>query len=113
MFWGSARNALLIGLPSAMNRDQRWIADSFEAELAAIKFSQPQPMWVADRRLALADMILTELPGDDLEELAIRAEAEAVWALCFSPTDRGVIERYLSTRRAHLELLQATFPGLS
>jgi hypothetical protein len=95
-----------------MNSDQRWIVDAFEAELAAIKFSEPQPMWDADRRLALADMILTELPGDDPEELAIRAEAEALWALCFNPTDRDVIERYLATRRAHLELLQSVCPGL-
>jgi hypothetical protein len=90
-----------------VNSDQRWIADAFEAELQGLKLSEPPAMSTADRRLALCDMILTEVGGDDPEELAIRAEAEALWGLCFSPTDRGAIERYLIARRAHVDLVRA------
>jgi CHAD domain-containing protein len=65
---------------------------------------------VDDRRLRLAEMVLTEIPGDDFGEMALRDIAEAVQELCFSPRDRDVIERYLGARRAHLDALKSLFP---
>jgi hypothetical protein len=93
-----------------MNPDQRWIADAFLDELDTLKVNELPPMHVVDRRLAHCEMVLTEIPGDDPEEIALRANAEAVRDLCREPRDLEVIQRYISTRRAHLELLRSLLP---
>ena len=44
-----------------MNRDQRWITDAFLAELENLKRGESAPMDVTSKRLAMCDMILTDL----------------------------------------------------
>lgn len=95
-----------------MNSDQQWIVNAFLKELEGLKFTGTEPLYKVDRKLKLAEMVLTEIPGDDPEEIALRATAEAVRDLCLLPTDKEVIERYLSTRRAHLDLLKSVWPQL-
>jgi hypothetical protein len=46
--------------------------------LADIKLRQPEPPHRVDIRLQLADMVLNELPGNDIEELVWRAYAQAL-----------------------------------
>lgn len=93
-----------------MNRDQRWIANAFLHELDRVKFYEQPRMHTIDRRLALAEMVLTEIPGDDPEEIALRADAEALRELCWDPTNVNVIARYLEARAAHANLLKSVFP---
>ena len=95
-----------------MNNDQKWIADAFLKELEGVKFTEEEPLYKSDRRLQLAEMVLTEIPGDDLDELAIRATAEAYRDLWHSPGDPKAIEHYLEVRRAHLDILKSLLrPG--
>jgi hypothetical protein len=93
-----------------MKPDHRWITDAFLTELEGIKFTEPEPLYKSDRRLKLAEMVLTEIPGDDLEELAVCAVAEAYRDLWHSPSDRDAIEHYLEIRRAHLDVLKSLLP---
>ena len=78
-----------------MNNDQQWVVDGFLDEIQTIKFTDEEPLYKLDRRQKLAEMVLTELPGDDPEELALRGVAEAVRDLCLSPGDPDVITPYL------------------
>jgi hypothetical protein len=93
-----------------MNNDQKWIADAFLSELEGIKFSEPEPLYKSDRPLQLAEMVLAEIPGEDLDELALRATAEAYRGLWHSPGDWDAIEHYLEVRRAHLDVLKSLQP---
>lgn len=91
-----------------MNGDQRWIADAFLAELSTVKLNEQPPMHVIDKRLLLAGMVLTEVPGDDPEEVALRAQAETLRDLYRDPTDPvGVVNRYIAAQRAYLDLLKS------
>lgn len=93
-----------------MNKDQVWIAAAFLAELEGMKFSESEPLYKSDRRLKLAETVLTEIPGDDLDELALGATAEAYRDLWHSPTDPDAIEHFLEVRRAHLDVLKSIQP---
>lgn len=93
-----------------MNNDQQWVVDGFLDEIQTIKFTEEEPLYKLDRRQKLAEMVLTELPGDDPEELALRGVAEAVRDLCLSPGDPDVITPYLEVRRAHVDVLKSLIP---
>jgi hypothetical protein len=56
-----------------MNSDQQWIVRSFLKSLGDIETREPEPPHRIDLRLQLADMVLTELPGNDPDEVAVRA----------------------------------------
>jgi hypothetical protein len=70
-----------------MNRDQKWIVTKFLESLTDIKLRESESAHKIDYRLQLAEMVTTELPGDDIEDLAHRADAEAASAKM--PADRG------------------------
>jgi hypothetical protein len=93
-----------------MNNDQRWIADAFLKDLEGIQFSDHEPLYKSDRRLKLAEMVLMEIPGNDLDELALRATAEAYRDLWHSQGDIEAVEHYIAMRRAHLEILKSVPP---
>jgi hypothetical protein len=89
-----------------MLANTRWVVDSFLAELSSLRLRDIAPaMHVVERRLLLADMVLAEVGEDDLECLAIRAMAECLVSLCWTPTDLEVIGDYLAARQAYLEVL--------
>jgi hypothetical protein len=89
-----------------MNRDQRWIVNAFQTALEDLKPFEVEPAHRVDMRLQLAEMVLAEVAGDDPEELANRADAEAVRDLYLS-TNPNAKQRYVEVRSAHLELLKS------
>lgn len=95
-----------------MNRDQRWITDAFLAELENLKRGESAPMDVTSKRLAMCDMILTELDDADPEQMAWLATASAFQEVCLDPMNPDVIDQFRAVLNAHAELLRATFPGL-
>lgn len=60
-----------------MNSDQRWIVGALLDELQTLKFNEPPPMHTVNHRLALIDMVLTEVAGNDIEELSLLGIAKA------------------------------------
>jgi hypothetical protein len=96
-----------------MNSDQRWLVGKFLDELHTLKLGEQPPMHTTDRRLQFVEMLLVELPGNDLEEMAWRATASAAQDLCLQPTDRGAITQFLAALATHADLLRSVFPGLS
>lgn len=89
-----------------MNSDQRWIVDAFLKSLQDMQFREPEPPHKIDLRLQLAGMVLDELPGNDLEELASRAHAEALRDV-YLTTDPQRHERYEQELRAYIEVLKS------
>lgn len=89
-----------------MTPHTRDLVRAFLAELSSLRLADTAPpMHVVERRLLLADMVLTEVGEDDLECLAVRALADAVTNLCWTPMAPEVVDDYLSARRAYLEVL--------
>jgi hypothetical protein len=68
-----------------MTPHTRELVKSFLEELDKVRLTDQPPMHVVSRRLALASVIREDVPGDDLEELAVRAEADALTDLCWVP----------------------------
>jgi hypothetical protein len=93
-----------------MNSDQKWIVEAFLKSLIGIKLRGPEPGHKIDLRLQLAEMVLTELPGDDLEELANRAHAEALRDV-YLTTDPQRHERYEQELRAYIKMLELQNTG--
>lgn len=88
---------------------RRFIVRPFLAELDAVKLKTSVPLHVVHRRVLLAEHVLADVEGDDLEGMALRALAEAMIALCWSPRDRDIIDCYLTARRGYLEVQQAQY----
>jgi hypothetical protein len=88
--------------------DQRWIAEHFLEELHGV-FNKDEPLYKTDLRWKYAEMVLHEIPGDDLEEIAVRDTAQALIDVWTSPGDAEAIERFLNVRRAHLGVLKSLF----
>lgn len=89
-----------------MNSDQKWIVNAFLESLIGMQFRRPEPPHKIDLRLQLAEMVLTELPGNDLEELANRAHAEALRDV-YLTTDPQRHERYEQELRAYIKVLKS------
>lgn len=89
---------------------REYVVRPFLAELAVVRLNQSVPLYVVQRRILLAEMVLADVPGDDPEEMAIRGRADALIDLCWSPRDLDVIERYLSAGQTHLDLLRSANP---
>jgi len=66
--------------------DVRWIVRHFLAELEKVDLRDTNPpLHILNYRLALADMLLTEVDDTDLECIAVRALAERIRDLCLTP----------------------------
>jgi hypothetical protein len=81
------------------------IVHSFLKSLLGTSPRQPQPAHKTDVRLQLAQMVIDELPGDDLEELAHRGHAEAFRDVYLTP-DPDRYDRYDEVLKAYLSVLQ-------
>ena len=93
-----------------MNSDQKWIVTHFLKSLQDIKpRSQEKPHQI-DLRLQLAEMVLNELPGDDVEELAHRGHAEAIRDFYLAINDPDRHERYERAVRAYIDTLRSLQP---
>lgn len=89
-----------------MNSDQRWIADAFLRELKGWRVSDiSPPLYLVDRRMTLAGLVLAEIGPDDLECLALRGVASAAQDLCLSPASLSAARRYVAARWAWLGIL--------
>jgi hypothetical protein len=89
-----------------MSPHTREVVRAFLNELSTLRLKDTEPaMHVVERRLLLADMVLSEVGEDDLECLAIRAMADCLINLCWTPTDLDVVGDYLAARQAYLEVL--------
>lgn len=91
-----------------MSPHTRELVCAFLDELSswALKDTAP-PMHVVERRLLLAEMVLTEVGQDDLECLALRALADATVNLCWTPMDPVIVSDYVSARQAYLEVVES------
>jgi hypothetical protein len=89
-----------------MNRDQKWIVTKFLESLTGMKLKETEPAHKVDYRLQLAEMVLTELPGNDIEELAHRGNAEAVRDFYLMP-DPERHERFERAMRAYVDTLES------
>jgi hypothetical protein len=86
-----------------VNSDQQWVVHSFLKSLSGLKPREPQPPHKTDVRLQLAEMVIDELPGNDLEELAHRGHAEALRDV-YLTTDPNRHERYEEELCAYLDV---------
>jgi hypothetical protein len=89
-----------------MNSTQEWILAEFLKSLADIKLFTPEPLHRIALRLQLADMVLSELPGNDVVEVASRAHAEALRDLYLTDDPRRR-ERYEEELRAFTSVVIA------
>jgi hypothetical protein len=87
-----------------MNSDQRWILNAFLKSLSDIKPGEPHPHRI-DLRLQLADMVIHEFSGDDIEQMIHRAHAEALREFYLTP-DPHRHERYEAACQAYLDMLR-------
>lgn len=86
-----------------MNNDQRWIVRSFLNSLVDLKLGYSEPSHRIHYRLLVAEMVLDELPGNDIEELAHRAHADALRDL-YLTTDPNRHDRYEKALNALIEI---------
>lgn len=84
----------------------------FLKELEQVKLNQSVALHEVHKRVLLAEMVLAEVEGDDLQELALRSLAEALIELCWWPTDMDIVEQYLAARQAHLDVVQAGYDSM-
>jgi hypothetical protein len=90
-----------------MNSSDRALVRSFIAEFDSWKIGDTNPpIYLTQRRMAIAEMILTEIQGDDLECLAVRAWATAATDRCISPDDVPTAKAFVAAKRHYLEMLQ-------
>jgi hypothetical protein len=68
----------------------RWLEDKENGEEIPDDFPVP-PMHVLNNRLALVDMVLTEVDNDNLGYMAVRGLAEETRNLCLAPANPQVI----------------------
>jgi hypothetical protein len=88
--------------------DVCWTVQHFLAELQKVDLRDTNPSrHELDRRLRLAEMVLTEVGNTDLECLAVRALAERTRDLCIAPASLDAIGAWVATRRAYLEAVEA------
>lgn len=87
-----------------MNSDQKWIAGALLDALQTLKPNETPPMHTVNHRLALIDMVLTEVAGNDIEELSLLAIAESAQDLCLDSGDPDAIDRYRAALCAAVEI---------
>ena len=91
-----------------MNSSDRMVVQAFLDELAGWRINDTNPTaHKTQRRMALAEVVSTEIQGDDIECLALRALAAAATDLCISPADAPTIEAFLAAKRTYLEIVQS------
>jgi hypothetical protein len=83
----------------------RFVADHFLKALDGIDFREPEPDHILDRRARLADMVLTEVDGDDIEALALRALASATLQLCMFAGDLVTAESWVQALRTYTDVV--------
>lgn len=92
-----------------MSPHTRDLVSEFVAELAGVQFDAVQPLHRVERIMLLAEMVLTEVAGDDLEEMAVRSLASAAVDVCLSPEDPEVVRQFLAVRRMHLNVVAGSY----
>lgn len=102
-----------LGKELPVNEDTRWVVRAFLDDQGRIDVRKDPPLHIIAFRLALVDMVLTEVETDDLECLALRAVGETTRDLYMTPPRTrarvDAIEAWLSARRAHLEVIKAAY----
>jgi hypothetical protein len=91
----------------AMNEDTRWVVSHFLDKFSGLKSSDWMYVWRERERVA--EMVLIEVVDDDLECMALHAMAKAGIALCQEPGRLDLIEAFVATQRAHLEVVKAAY----
>jgi hypothetical protein len=93
-----------------MNRDRDTIVRAFLKSMLDFRLREPEPGHRIDMRLQLADIVLDELPGNDIEELAHRGHAAAVRNFYLTPDDPDRHETFERAMRAYIDTLESLQP---
>ncbi len=95
--------------------DTRWVVrhfldDQYRINVKELDATRPH---IISYRLALVDMVLTEVEDDDLECMAIRAMGERTRDLYMTPNltqaRLDAINAWVAARRAYLEVVKAAY----
>jgi hypothetical protein len=98
-----------------MNEDTRWVVNAFLADQDRIDPGKldTTPMHVVGYRLALIEMVLTEVEDDDLECMAIRALGDSTRDLYLTPAYSqarlDALKAWVAAKRAYLEVIKAAY----